>query len=73
MFHLRNVLQLIIDGLNNCPLPEQKSVRDAHQGTFHITLEFCYQLYAVHEQPLEKILAYVSLVTHKFPIDELNE
>ena len=55
MFHLCNVLQLVIYRFYDGTFPEQQFVRHAHQSTFHVVFKFGDKLYAVHEQALEKV------------------
>ena len=57
MFHLCNILQLVIYRFYYCSFPKQQLVRHAHQGTFHVVFKFGDKLYAIHEQALEKVLA----------------
>ena len=73
VLHLRDVLQLVIDSLNDGSLSEQQFVGNAHQCTFHVVLQLRDELYAVNEKPFEEILADVSLVRDEFPVDELHE
>ena len=56
VLHLRDVLQFVIDSLYDGPLPEQQSVRNAHQCAFHIVLQFRDELYAIDEKPFKEIL-----------------
>ena len=55
MFHLCNVLQLVIYRFYDGTFPEQQFVRHAYQSTFHVVFKFGDKLYAVHEQALEKV------------------
>ncbi len=73
MFHLGNVLEFIVYGFYDSPLSQQNPVRDFHDCAFHVASEFCYKLYPVHEQPLEKMLADVSLVPDEFPVYEIHK
>ena len=73
VLHLRDVLQFVIDSLYDGPLPEQQSVRNAHQCAFHIVLQFRDELYAIDEKPFKEISADVSLVREELPVDELHE
>ena len=73
MLHLCNVLQLIVDGFNDGTFPCQQPVRHAHDGSLHVALQFRYQLDSVNEQPLEELLADVSLVTDELAVEELHE
>ncbi len=36
MFDLRDVLELVNDGLNNCPFAEQQLVRKVHEMILHV-------------------------------------
>ena len=49
MLNLGNVLQLVIHSLNDSPLPEKQFVGYGHQCSLHVTLQFLYKLYAIHE------------------------
>ena len=60
MFHLCNVLQLVIYRFYDGTFPEQQFVRHAYQSTFHVVFKFGDKLYAVHEQALEKVLADIA-------------
>lgn len=73
MFHLCNILQLVIYRFYYCSFPEQQLVRHAHQGTFHVVFKFGDKLYAIHEQALEKILADIPFVSDQLAIYEFYE
>ncbi len=73
MLHLRDVLQLVVDALDDGALAEQDLVGDAHQGVLHVVLHLGYQLNAVDEQPPEEVAADVALVTDKAAVDGLDE
>lgn len=73
MLHLRNVLQLIVDGLYDSPFPEKQLVGHAHQRSFHIALQLRYQLYPVHKKPLEELFLYIPFVSDKLPIYKLHK
>ena len=73
MFHLCNILQLVIYRFYYCSFPEQQLVRHAHQGTFHVVFKFGDKLYAIHEQPLEEIPSDLAFVRDQFAIDEPDE
>ena len=70
---LRDVLQLVVYGLDQCPLAQEDFVRDCHKLAFHIALQLCYQLDAVHEKSGEEVLADVPLVPDQFSEDSLDE
>ena len=73
MFHLCNVLQLVIYRFYYCSFPEQQLVRHAHQGTFHVVFKFGDKLYTIHEQALEKVLADIPFVSDRLAIYEFYE
>ena len=73
MFHLCNILQLVIYRFYYCSFPEQQLVRHAHQGTFHVVFKFGDKLYAIHEQALEKVLADIPFVSDQLAIYEFYE
>lgn len=73
VLHLCNVLQLVIDGFDDSPLPEQHPVRYRHQRTLHVALEFGDELYSVHKEFLEKLLADVSLVADQLAVKEIRK
>ena len=70
---LRDVLQLVVYGLDQCPLAQEDFVRDCHKLAFHVALQLCYQLDAVHEKSGEEVLADVSLVPDQLSEDPLDE
>ena len=59
--------------LYNSPFPKKQSVRHAHQSTFHIAFRFSDKLYAIHEQPLKRILADISFVRNRLAIDKFDK
>ena len=73
MLNLSDILQFIIDGFNDGTFPCQQPVRHAHDGSLHVALQLRYQLDSVNEQPLEELLADVSLVTDELAVEELHE
>ena len=64
MFHLCNVLQLVIYRFYDGTFPEQQLVRHSHQSTSHVVFKFGDKLYAVHEQALEKVGFHPSFSRH---------
>ena len=60
MLHLRDILQLVVDSLNDGPLSGKQPVRHTHDGSLHVALELRYELDAVNEEALEHFLANVS-------------
>ena len=73
MFHLCNILQLVIYRFYYCSFPKQQLVRHAHQGTFHVVFKFGDKLYAIHEQALEKVLADIPFIFDQLAIYEFYE
>ena len=73
MLDLANVLELLVDGLDDRPLPEQQLVMQTHQRVLHVPLEPGDQVYAVHEEALEEILADVSPVGEQLPEQLVRE
>ena len=73
VFDLSHVLELVVDGLDDGPLPDQNLVRDAHERALHVAPELREELYPVHEQFLEQTPAYVTLVPDEFPRDVLQK
>ncbi len=54
VFHLSNVLQLIVDGFDYSTLSKKHLVRNAHYCPFHVALELGYQLDSINEQSAEQ-------------------
>jgi hypothetical protein len=69
MFYLSDVLQFVIQRFYDGSFPKQQPIRDSHQRTFHVILQLGNELYAIHEQMLEKLPTDISLVSDQFPID----
>ena len=70
---LRDILQLIVDGLDQSPLAQENFVRDCHKLAFHVALKLCYLLDAVHEKSGEEVPADVSLVSDQISEDPFDE
>lgn len=70
---LRDVLKLIVDGLDQSPLAQEDFVRDCHKLALHVALKLCYQLDAVHEKSGEEVPADVSLVSDQLSEDPFDE
>ena len=73
MFHLCYILEFIIYGFYNGPLPEKQFVRKCHQCTFHIAFQLGYKLYAVDKLSFKEILADVSLIADQLSINEIHK
>jgi hypothetical protein len=59
---------ITVDGFYDGSFSGQQPVGHTHDGSLHVTLEFRYQLYAIHEESLEEFLANISLVANKFAV-----
>lgn len=70
---LRDILQLIVDGLDQSPLAQEDFVRDCHKLALHVALKLCYQLDAVHEKSGEEVPADASLVSDQLSEDPFDE
>ena len=73
MLQLRDVLQLVVDGLYHGPFAEQHLVGHAHQAVLHVVPHSGDELDAVDEQLMEEFLGYVALVAHELAVDLLHE
>lgn len=40
---------------------------------FHVVFQLGYQLYAVNEEPIEKVLADIDSIAHEFAVEKLHE
>ena len=66
MLNLTDVLQLVIDGLYDRPLPEEDFVVEVHQRVLHVPFDLRNQVYVVNKQHLKEVLADVSPVCKEF-------
>ena len=73
MFHLCDILQLVVDSLNDGPFSGKQSVRHTHDGSFHVAFELRYQLDAVNEEALEQFLSNVSFISDEFSVEEFHK
>ena len=60
MLNLTDILQPVIYSFNHGSFPKHQLVMQVHQRVLHVPLEPGDQVYAVHEESLEEILADVS-------------
>ena len=67
VFNLADVLEFVVDGLDECPFPEQDFVVQVHEGVLHVLLEFGDKVYVVNEKGLEQLPAYVPPVGEELP------
>ena len=63
VLNLRYVLELIMNGLNDCSLPHHHLVKQRHEFVFHVPLDPGNQLDSLTKQEIKQILRDVSLVT----------
>ena len=62
MLNVADILELVVDGFNECPFPQQDFVIQVRERVLHVLLELGHKVYVVNEEPFEKLLAYVSPV-----------
>lgn len=73
MLHLCDILQFVIDGFDDSPLSEQHPVRHCHQRPLQVALEFGNELYPVHKEFPEELLANVSFVADQLAVKEIRK
>ena len=60
MFDVADVLELVVDGFNERPFPQQDFVVQVHERVLHVLLEFGHNVSPVGknlaEKPLRKVL-----------------
>ena len=62
MFDLRNVLQLIIDGLDDRAFSQQQFVNPGHQAVLHVLANTCDQLKVFLKQLGEQVMRDVTSI-----------
>ncbi len=72
MLYLRDVLQLVVDGLDDGPLAQQNLVLRTHEHVPHIVAHAREELYSVDEEHLENGLADISPVPAELAPDVLH-
>ncbi len=65
--------EFIVYGFYDGSLSQQDSICDFHYRTFHVASEFSGKLYPVHEQPLKKMFADVSLVPDELLVYKIHK
>ena len=65
MFNLGNVLQLVVDGLNNRPFPQQQFVLQGQRTLLHVLAPGRDQLQALGQQLVKERLGDVALVSEE--------
>ena len=73
MLNVADVLELVVDGFNECPFPQQDFVMQVHERVLHVLLELGHKVYVVNEETFEKFLAYVSPVGEYLSEEPLRE
>ena len=73
MLNVADVLELVVDGFNECPFPQQDFVIQVHERVLHVLLELGHKVYVVNEETFEKFLAYVSPVGEYLSEEPLRE
>ena len=66
VFHLCNILKLIIYGFHQGSLPKDYLVIHRHQYVLHIAFDLGNDLYPVQEEEVKKPFVYVSLISAQF-------
>ena len=72
MLYLRDVLQLVVDGLDDGPLAQQNLVLRTHEHVPHVVAHARDELYPVDEEHLEKSLADIAPVPAELALDVLH-
>ena len=72
VLYLRDVLQLVVDGLDDGPLAQQNLVLRTHEHVPHIVAHARDKLYSVDEEHLEKGLADIAPVPAELTPDVLH-
>ena len=62
MFNVADILELVVDGFNERPFPQQDFVVQVHERVLHVLLEFGHKVYVVNEKPFEKLLQWFTVV-----------
>ena len=67
MFNLRNIFQLVVDGLDQHPLAQEQLIVELDQARLHGALDRGQQLYSLLQQPRHQLFGEVPLLSHEFP------
>jgi len=62
VFHLTDILQLIIDGFNQRPFLQGDLILNMHQAVLHVLADPGDEVYAVDKELLKECFADVTLV-----------
>ena len=73
MGNLRNVFELVIDGLDERPLAEQQFVSQRQKAGLHVFAQACDKLNSLSKEFVKQGLRNVALVTKEFAREMLNE
>ena len=72
MFDLRDILQLVVNGLNYCALAQHQLIEDRHQLVFHVLANLGHELYIIIEQKVKQRLRDIAFVSKKFTEQVFN-
>src|SRR5262245_15134461 len=67
MLNLRNILQLVIHGFNNCPFSQQQFFLQKQKAIFHIFTDVGDEFDALFQQSFKECLRQVTSVTKQLP------
>ena len=74
MLNLRDVLELIVDGLHDGPLAEQNNIVVQEQATLHIATGESHHLYlALMQQLFDQFLTDIAFVAKEFAEEPLSQ
>lgn len=73
MLYLRNILQFVVNGLNQCPFAKHNFVGEGHERVPNIVLNLGDKLNSIHKKKLKQLFAEISLVAAKFTLDVFNK
>ena len=67
VLNLSHVFQFVVDGLNECSLPEENAVSNGHDLSLHVTLQLCNQLNTINKKPGKSSLQMYPLSPTSLP------
>src|SRR5579859_5274248 len=67
MLDLRNVFELVNDGLNNGPFAQQELVRQRHELVFHVFAQSGDELESLFKEELRERSGNVAAISEQFP------
>ena len=63
LVNLRNVFELIVDGLDQHPLAQEQLIVEPHQAGLHVLADGSEQLDALLPQPRQQVLGQVAFIS----------